>query len=87
MSLRFKRHYKLLVALALVSAVLILGLGDQRILAYTAPGNEQVVQGLTTLARWLTEDLLGQQVPLALGTLGSKVPQAWYPGLLDLLPH
>jgi hypothetical protein len=44
MSLRFKRHYKLLVLLALVAAVLILGLGDQRIIAYTVPVNEQVVE-------------------------------------------
>jgi len=44
MSLRFKRYYKLLVLLALVSAVLILGMGDQRIVAYTVQGSEQVVE-------------------------------------------
>jgi hypothetical protein len=47
MSLKFKRHYRLLVLLALVAAVLILGLGDQRIIAYTLQGSEPVVeQGL-----------------------------------------
>lgn len=35
MSLRFKRHYKLLVLLALLSVVLLAGWGDQRIVAYT----------------------------------------------------
>jgi len=40
MSLTFKRHYKLLVLLALVAAVLVVGLGDQRIVAYTLQGND-----------------------------------------------
>jgi len=35
MSLKLKRHYKLIVMLMLVSAVLILGFGDRRIIAYT----------------------------------------------------
>ena len=35
MSLRFKRHYKLIILLVLVSAVLILGFGDRPIIAYT----------------------------------------------------
>ncbi len=35
MSLRFKRHYKLLVLLVLLSVVLLAGWGDQRIVAYT----------------------------------------------------
>jgi hypothetical protein len=65
MSLQFKRHYKLVVALVLVSAVLILGLGDQPIVAYAAPGNEQVVAGVSTFGRWLIEDLLGQSASLA----------------------
>ncbi|MBM3133690.1 MAG: hypothetical protein FJZ89_00025 [Chloroflexi bacterium] len=40
MSLTFQRHYKLLVILALVVAVLVVGLGDQRIVAYTLQGND-----------------------------------------------
>jgi len=44
MSLRFKRYYKLLVLLALVSAVLILGMGDQSIIAYSVQDNEQLVE-------------------------------------------
>jgi len=35
MSLRFKRHYKLIILLVLMSAVLIMGFGNQRIIAYT----------------------------------------------------
>ena len=44
MSLQAKRHYKLLVLLPLVALVLILGLGDQRITAYTVQGDEQVTR-------------------------------------------
>jgi hypothetical protein len=73
MTLRFKRHYTLLVALALISAVLILDLDDQPIVAYTAPSNVQMMAGVNTFAGWLTEDLLSQQAPLA-----------WAPGLMDL---
>jgi len=43
MSLKFKRHYKLVVMLTLLSAVLIVGMGDQPIVAYTAQPSEQVV--------------------------------------------
>ena len=35
MSLKLRRHYKLIVALVLLSAVLIVGAGDQPIIAYT----------------------------------------------------
>ena len=35
MALKLKRHYKLLVLLALIAVVLVLGLGNQRIIAYT----------------------------------------------------
>jgi hypothetical protein len=34
-SLKLKRHYKLIVMLVLVAAVLALGFGDRRIVAYT----------------------------------------------------
>lgn len=40
--LRFKRHYKLLVLLVLLVAVLIVGAGDQPIVAYSVQGTEQV---------------------------------------------
>jgi hypothetical protein len=40
MSLTFKRHYRLLVWMALVLAVLTVFLGDQRIIAYTVQGND-----------------------------------------------
>lgn len=51
MNLTFKRHYPLLVWLALAAIGLILGLGDQRIVAYAAQGDApiQIAQLLTTL--------------------------------------
>lgn len=44
MSLKFRRHFKLVVLLMLMSAVLILGFGDQRITAYTVQSDEQTVE-------------------------------------------
>jgi spore coat protein CotH len=44
MSLTFKRHYKLLVLLVLVLGLLAIGLGNQRIIAYTAPGKQPIVE-------------------------------------------
>jgi hypothetical protein len=52
--LRFRRHYKLLVLLALVVAVLIAGAGDQRIIAYTVQGNEQVAGPIITHVQKVT---------------------------------
>jgi hypothetical protein len=40
MRLRFKRHCSLLVALVLVALALILGLGEQRIVAYTVQSKD-----------------------------------------------
>jgi spore coat protein CotH len=44
MSLMLKRHYMLLNLLVLTPGLLTLGMGDQRIIAYTAPGNLSVVE-------------------------------------------
>lgn len=44
MSLKVKRYYKLFVALTLVATLLVLGLGDQRIVAYTVEDDEQVLR-------------------------------------------
>jgi spore coat protein CotH len=41
-SLTFKRHYRLLILLSMVLSTLVLGLGSQRIVAYTVPGNLEV---------------------------------------------
>ncbi|MBN1889800.1 MAG: hypothetical protein JW850_17525 [Thermoflexales bacterium] len=41
MSLKFRRHCSLLVALVLVTLLLIGGLGEQRIVAYSVPGRLQ----------------------------------------------
>ncbi len=51
MNLNFKRHYHLFVWLALAALGLILGLGDQRIVAYTAQSDApiQIAHLLTTL--------------------------------------
>ncbi len=38
MSLKFKRHYPILAALILLTLLLTFGLGEQRIVAYTAQG-------------------------------------------------
>jgi hypothetical protein len=46
--LKFRRHYKLLVLLALVVAVLVAGAGDQRIIAYSVQGTEQVAGPMIT---------------------------------------
>jgi hypothetical protein len=46
--LKLKRHYKLLLLLALVAAVLIAGAGDQRIVAYSLQGTEQVTEAVIT---------------------------------------
>jgi hypothetical protein len=51
MSLKFKRHYKLLMLLVLVSTVLVLGLGDQRIVAYTAQDGQQMVEQYAAAVR------------------------------------
>jgi hypothetical protein len=55
MNLEFKRHYRLIALLALAAILLILGLGDQRIIAYTAQGNEQAVIRLAQagISGWL----------------------------------
>lgn len=43
MSLTFKRHYKLLLLLVLLPVLLVLGLGNQRIIAYTVRGDLSVL--------------------------------------------
>jgi hypothetical protein len=48
MSLRFKRHHKLVVLLVVVAALLVLGLGDKPIVAYTVETNAQVTELSTT---------------------------------------
>jgi len=44
MNLTFKRHYRLLVLLVLAALFFTLGRGDQRVIAYTGPGNGDVAQ-------------------------------------------
>ena len=51
--LRFKRHYKLLLLLVLLSAVLIVGAGDQRIVAYSAQDIGQVAGPVITYGHTL----------------------------------
>lgn len=57
MSLKFKRHYHLIVWLMLITLALILGVGNQRIVAYSLQGNESsAAQGvyLTRIVEWLS---------------------------------
>lgn len=42
MSLSLKRNYPLLVLIVVIPIVLILGMGNQRIIAYTAPGGQAI---------------------------------------------
>jgi spore coat protein CotH len=44
MSLKFKRYYKLIVLLVLIALFFIAVLGNQRVIAYTVKGNDQIVQ-------------------------------------------
>jgi hypothetical protein len=46
--LRFKRHYKLLLLLALVAVMLGAGAGDQRIVAYNLQSTEQLTEAVIT---------------------------------------
>lgn len=59
--LKFKRHYKLPVLLALVAAVLIAGFGDQPIVAYSLQGHESAVGAVITYGHTLAT--LVQAVP------------------------
>ena len=51
--LRLKRHYKILLLLALVAAVLVAGAGDQRIVAYSVQDTEQVAEPIITYVQTL----------------------------------
>lgn len=65
MSLRFKRHYKLVVLLVLASTVLITGVGDERIIAYSVPDSEPVMeQALSSIGLTAPEEpaIAGSQV-------------------------
>lgn len=44
MSLRFKRHYKLVAMLVLLSTLLVAGAGDEPIVAYSLPSSGQAVE-------------------------------------------
>lgn len=48
MSLRFRRHYKLIVALTLLASLLVLGAGEQRISAYTVTNDQQALRQAVT---------------------------------------
>jgi hypothetical protein len=51
--LKFKRHYKLLLLLALVIAGLIVGMGDQPIVAYSVQDTGQVAETVITYGHFL----------------------------------
>ncbi len=57
MSLPFKRYYYLIVLLVLVAVLLIVGLGEQRIVAYTTQTNESAMVNIR-LAQARFTDLL-----------------------------
>jgi hypothetical protein len=51
--LKFKRHYKLLLLLALVVAGLVVGMGDQPIVAYSVQDTGQVADTVITYGHFL----------------------------------
>jgi hypothetical protein len=51
--LKFKRHYKLLLLLALLVAGLVVGMGDQPIVAYSVRATEQAEGPITTYSHTL----------------------------------
>ena len=53
MSLRFKRHYKLFVALTLLCAVSVLGFGSQRVVPYTVHDTDQLSAQLASYGHTL----------------------------------
>jgi hypothetical protein len=68
MSLRFKRHYRLLVLLVLASTLLVAGMGDRPIVAYSLPGSEQMAVDVdgneTGVAALQVPAAAGSQVPV-----------------------
>jgi hypothetical protein len=69
-SLTFKRHYKLLVLLTLVVAVLIIGAGDQPIVAYSVQGTQAVAAPTITDSQPLAE-------------LANAADSLWIPGAVQ----
>ncbi|MBI5649449.1 MAG: hypothetical protein HZC40_03225 [Chloroflexi bacterium] len=49
MNLTFQRHYHLIGLFVLIAIILILGFGDQRIVAYTMPSNEPIIRALAQI--------------------------------------
>ena len=69
--LKLKRHYKLLVLLVLLAAVLVIGAGDRPIVAYTVPDIGQLAAA--TIAN-------GQSLPALLNAAADGI---WIPGSVD----
>ena len=57
--LKLKRHYKLLLLLALVIAGLIVGMGDQPLVAYSVRATRQVEGPITTYSHELSAPVAG----------------------------
>ena len=73
MSLKFKRHYKLIVMLVLVSTVLILGFGDRRIVAHIVD-DSGLWTGDTTSEVAAASTASGSGVPLSDDTVVLSTP-------------
>jgi hypothetical protein len=67
--LKFKRHYKLLLLLALVVAGLIVGMGDQPIVAYSVQDAGQVAEAVMNHGHFLAALIDG--VPDSIGFPGA----------------
>ena len=73
MSLKFRRHYKLIVMLVLVAAVLALGFGDRRIVAYTVDDSSLWTSGTASEAA-AASTASGSGVPLSDDTVVLSTP-------------
>jgi len=67
--LRFRRHYKLVLLLALLVVGLVVGAGDQQIVAYSAQDIEQVAGPLTIYGHTLAS--LAQAAAESIGIPGA----------------
>jgi len=73
MSLKLKRHYKLIVMLLLVSAVLVLGFGDRPVVSYTVD-DSSIWTGATTAEVAQAATLSASSVTLPGDTIVNTTP-------------
>jgi hypothetical protein len=65
MSLRFKRNYPIVLLLIAILVFLTLGLGDQRIVAYTAKAQDQQTEPVSSNSLGVADDAVYSSQELA----------------------